>query len=276
MTDRTTGKRRAAAEDIRELELIGSAAAEGGRIAMQYFSGANALDVRLKNGRSPVSAADLEIDEYLRRMLTKARPEYGWLSEESADAAGAARHSARRTFIVDPIDGTRAFIDGADQWCVSIAVVETGRAVAGVLVCPALATTYAAVRGGGATKDDTPIKVQTSGPALLVAAAKPVIDALNQRLGDSLQHHRHVPSLAYRLALVAEGRIDATIVKPKSHDWDIAAAGLILEEAGGRLCTLDGGEVSLNGRNVAKPALLAGRDCLLERMLGVVSEDTFG
>ena len=89
----------------------------------------------MKGGTSPVSEADYAVDRYLRETLTAARPAYGWLSEETADSAG--RLAASRTFVVDPIDGTRAFLDGRSTWCVSIAVVEDGHPLAGVLDCPA-------------------------------------------------------------------------------------------------------------------------------------------
>ena len=275
MTNRVESGRRPGADNGRDLELIVAAAEEGGRIAMRYFTGAHALDVQMKNGTSPVSAADLAVDRHLHDTLTAARPGYGWLSEETADADDAARHSARRTFIVDPIDGTRAFVDGRKEWCVSVAVVEAGRPVAGVLVCPALGLTYSAAHGRGAFRNGAPIRSRPAGPVPVVAASRDVFELLRQRFDGELKRHDHVPSLAYRLALIADGRLDATVVKPRAHDWDIAAAMLILEEAGGRLTTLDGGAVRLNAKDIAKPALIAGRESLVDRMFGVVTEDAF-
>ena len=105
-------------------------------------------EVWLKGGQSPVSEADFAVDAFLRDTLTAARPDYGWLSEETADLPG--RLAARRTFVVDPIDGTRAFLEGKSTWCVSVAVVEAGRPLAGVLECPARAETYQAELGCGA------------------------------------------------------------------------------------------------------------------------------
>ena len=121
-----------------DLELLRDAAREAGLIAMRYFG--NNPQVWMKGGTSPVSEADHAADAYLRSTLLAARPDYGWLSEETAD--DPARLQARRTFVVDPIDGTRGFLEGLRSWCVSVAVVEDGRTLAGVLECPAKEEIY--------------------------------------------------------------------------------------------------------------------------------------
>ena len=123
-----------------DLALVRDAAREAGEIAMRYFR--KDPDVWMKEGVSPVSAADIAVDDFLRDTLGRARPDYGWLSEETADSH--ERLSARRTFVVDPIDGTRAFIAGQRTWCVSIAVVENGAPLVGVLDCPAKDEIYEA------------------------------------------------------------------------------------------------------------------------------------
>ena len=115
-----------------DLDLITKTAVEAGQKALPYFNGDQALDIQLKEGNSPVSAADFAVNEYLEDRLKAARPEYGWLSEETNDVDPQRRLAATRTFIVDPIDGTRGFIQGSTQWCVSVAVVENNRPIAGV------------------------------------------------------------------------------------------------------------------------------------------------
>ena len=132
-----------------DLALLVEAAQEAGRIAMRYFK--NDPEVWMKGGTSPVSEADYAVDAFLRETLLDARPDYGWLSEETID--DAARLSARRTFVVDPIDGTRGFLEGNSRWCVSVAVVELGNSLAGVLECPARKETFAAKLGGGAFRN---------------------------------------------------------------------------------------------------------------------------
>jgi len=124
----------------------------------------NNPQVWMKGGTSPVSEADHAADAYLRETLLKARPDYGWLSEETAD--DHARLSARRTFVVDPIDGTRGFLDGLHSWCVSVAVVEDGRSLAGVLECPAKRETYWALPGEGAYLNAKRIHVRPLGESI--------------------------------------------------------------------------------------------------------------
>lgn len=144
-----------------DLALIADAAKEAGAVAYGFFN--QSPEVWWKNGdRSPVSAADFAANKTLETILRKARPDYGWLSEETEDDAG--RLSRETLFIVDPIDGTRAFLGGQKVWCVSVAVVHRGRPVAGVLYAPALEEFYEAVDGGVALKNGMPFTVSAAGP----------------------------------------------------------------------------------------------------------------
>lgn len=214
-----------------DLALIAEAAREGGAIAMHYFR--QDPEVWFKPGDSPVSEADFAVDRHLRERLMAARPDYGWLSEETADSPERLR--ARRTFVVDPIDGTRGFVAGRDTWCVSVAVVEEGLTLAGVLDCPALNEVFSATRGGGAFLGGKRIRVRRSADAMQVTGPKDFLDHLEEPWRGRVERMPHVPSLAYRIAMVAKGALDATFVKPGAHDWDLAAAALVLAEAGGRL-----------------------------------------
>jgi myo-inositol-1(or 4)-monophosphatase len=249
-----------------DLALIREAAEEAGGIALSFFR--HAPDVWMKDGRSPVSAADLAVNHFLLERLGSARPDYGWLSEETADSP--ARLSARRTFIVDPIDGTRAFLDHKPVWGISIAIVENGRGLAAVLACPALAVGYWAAKGGGAFRNGERIAVRKLGPEIDIAGPRPMIAALVPPQGAVLRPHAYVPSLAVRLAMVAEGRLDATFVKSRSHHWDIAAADLILEEAGGLILDERGQRPLLAGPNPRLGPLAAGSGPLLEAMTRVI------
>lgn len=246
-----------------DLELITIAAQAAGEKALSYFR--KDPDVRWKNGgRSPVSEADYAANDILKERLLAARPNYGWLSEETDD--DEARLGCDTVFVVDPIDGTRAFIAGKDVWCVSVAVVHLGRPVAGALFAPALDELFQATLTGEARKNGAPIAVSSvAEPMLRIALAEDSVGRLEHGYRTSVSRIAHVPSLAYRLAMVAEGRIDGTIVKQNSHDWDLAAADLILQRAGGALYSLDGQPLSYNRPNVrhtvlcaaAKPALPA-------------------
>lgn len=251
-----------------DLALIRDAAREGGRIALGYFK--QSPEVWLKGGHSPVSEADYAVDRYLRETLLKARPDYGWLSEETADSE--ARLSAHRTFVVDPIDGTRAFLEGRSTWCVSIAVVEDGVSLCGVLDCPAKNRIFWAEQGGGAWQDGRRISVGAPGDRPIVGGPKTLINALPDALRANLQNVPYIPSLAYRLAIVANGEFDATFVKPNSHDWDLAAADVILREAGGRVLDAAGEPLRYAGRQTVHGALVAGSGALLEQIAGAIAE----
>lgn len=251
-----------------ELALIEDAAREAGQIAMRYFG--REPEVWWKEGKSPVSQADLDVDRFLRQTLMRARPDYGWLSEETAD--NKERLNAPRTFVVDPIDGTRAFIDGRKVWCVSIAVVENGGAVAGVLDCPASGEIFTAVTGAGANRNGEPIRVKKPRQDLALAGPKNMMKELPPAVYARVTPHPYVPSLAYRIGLVACGALDATFIKPASHDWDLAAADLILSEAGGSIVDGTGRRPHYAGPDPRLGPLAAGSGELLQVMARVVSD----
>jgi myo-inositol-1(or 4)-monophosphatase len=255
-----------------DLRLIRDAAREGGAIALRFFK--QSPEVWMKDGTSPVSEADYAVDRFLREMLTAARPDYGWLSEETADSAG--RLAANRTFVVDPIDGTRAFLDGRSTWCVSIAVVEGGHPLAGVLDCPATGEIFWASLGKGAWKDGRQLAVGAPRDPALIGGPKPMLDAAMPYLQRAIQRAQYVPSLAYRIAMVAEGTLDATFIKPNAQDWDVAAADLILAEAGGQLLEPSGLRPVLATSNPRHGMLVAGSGALLQAMVAAIASIPVG
>ncbi|WP_024589000.1 3'(2'),5'-bisphosphate nucleotidase CysQ [Aliihoeflea sp. 2WW] len=249
-------------DDHAELALIREAAREAGRIAMRYFG--KTPDVWMKTGQSPVTEADIAVDRFLKAELLAARPDYGWLSEETV--ADTSRLSARRTFVVDPIDGTRGFINGLDMWCVSIAIVEDGRPIAGVLDAPVKEQIFEATRDGPALRDGEAIKVRVAGDVPIVAGPKTMTKTLLPGIGQTVKVP-YIPSLAYRIAMVADGEIDATFVKPNAHDWDLAAADLILRRAGGEVLTPQGVAPLYAGTSPRHGTLVAGSGALLTAMI---------
>jgi myo-inositol-1(or 4)-monophosphatase len=254
-----------------DLALLLEAAREAGQIALRYYK--QSPEVWLKGGTSPVSEADYAADHFLNETLLAARQEYGWLSEERAD--DVARLAAQRTFVVDPIDGTRGFLEGRRDWCVSVAIVEQGRSIAGVLECPARKETFSAVLGGGAFKNGKRLTIGSQArPAPLVGGPAVMIDALPQETRRHLKRAEYVPSLAYRLAMVADGTLDASFIKPNSHDWDLAAADLILREAGGDLLDAHGKPPAYGGQHIRHGALVAGSGELLEIMARTIRADS--
>ncbi|MEM1365396.1 MAG: 3'(2'),5'-bisphosphate nucleotidase CysQ [Pseudomonadota bacterium] len=239
-----------------DLALLAEIGAEAGRIAMSFF-GKNP-QVWVKGDDSPVSEGDLAVDKYLRETLLAARPDHAWLSEETT--ADDARLSAKRAFVVDPIDGTRAYVSGGDVWGVSIGLVEDGRPVAAAFVCPVLGETYLAAAGFGAFLNGQPLAVRSDDTALPVAGPARMRDAIKAlETSVSGQWPHHIPSLAYRLVMVARGQIRAAFARRDSHDWDIAAADLILAETGCELLdiALDGthAPITYNSENFKRGVL---------------------
>ena len=178
-----------AAEDR---ELLRSVAVNAGIIAAGYFR--TDLKTWTKENASPVSEADIVLDKFLHSSLLAARPHYGWLSEESVDDLERLKHD--RVFVVDPIDGTRGFIRGEDSWTVSVAVVEHGVPVAGVVYAPARDELYDASIGGGARLNGKPI-IRVAQPGR--SAVIPAPGAVHQELQDAgLNYTRgpYYPSLA--------------------------------------------------------------------------------
>ena len=246
-----------------DIELLRSAAVAGGIMALGHFR--RDIKTWAKENASPVTEADYLVDEFLRQNLTAARPDYGWLSEETAD--DAARLSKKRVFIVDPIDGTRGFIRGEDSWTICIGVVEDGLPVAGVVYAPARDELYEAVRGGGTRLNGAPL-VRRSHPGS--APIIPAPGAVHKELeAAGLEYVRgpSLPSLAYRLIQVATGVLDGAVARRGAQDWDIAAAMIILSESGLALEDVCIGQPKFNRTDVRHSALAVLHDTSLNSLV---------
>mgnify|MGYP000011755659 CR=1 FL=1 len=235
--------------------LLHDAVRAAGALALDYHG--SALSVRTKDDNSPVSEADLAVDALLRDRLFGARPAYGWLSEETED--DPSRLSARATWIVDPIDGTRSFVAGGDEWCVSAALAIDGHPVLGAVYNPLREAFYSAERGGGAMLNAVPIRASDRTELAGARMLGPADMFRSKRWADpwpelSVTTSR---SIALRLCLVADGGYDATIALSPKSDWDLAAGHLIVEEAGGRMSGLEGGGFVYNRADIRHPGLVA-------------------
>jgi myo-inositol-1(or 4)-monophosphatase len=234
-----------------EAPLVASfieAARSAGELALGFFRpGEKTIaEISHKAGGSPVTEADFLVDRFLKARFEALLPEAGWLSEESEDSA--ARLSKDLVLVVDPIDGTRAFARGDRAWAIAAALVQGGRPLIGVVHAPALQQTYVAVKGGGARLNEAAIEVSKLGAleaGARVAAPVSLAEEL-RRAGLQFELQPRIPSLAMRIAYVASGALDAGFASENAHDWDIAAADLILHEAGGRLASLDGCAIVYN------------------------------
>jgi myo-inositol-1(or 4)-monophosphatase len=248
-------------------DLLISAAREAGAVVLEYFNpgGRTSAHVVTKAGGSPVTDADLAADALLKRRLREALPDAGWLSEETVD--DFERLSRRSLIIVDPIDGTRAFVTGDSRWVVSVALIVDGRPVAGVVYAPALDEIYAGARGHGATFNGVPLASSAAWPPRVAAGPKPIIEAMAVELGAPIEIVPRVPALAYRMCLAARGLIDFAVSAENSHDWDIAAADILLEESGARLIDASGERLRYNSQQVRRGSLLAASDVGAPRLI---------
>lgn len=250
-----------------DLTLLVDAAQRAGVIAKQFFGKDPA--VFDKGAEGPVTEADLAIDKMLHERLLEARPDYGWLSEETED--NAARLTSEHVFICDPIDGTRAFIEGGKSFAHSLAVARHGVITAAAVFLPMHDKLYTAHMGGGSLMNGAPLQVTKN--ATLAEAT-----ALTTKA--NMQPHHWVgdvpaigkayrPSLAYRMSLVGEGRFDAMMTFRPTWEWDIAAGALVISEAGGVVTDGFGQPLRFNGPSAQVDGVLTGgaavHRALLER-----------
>jgi myo-inositol-1(or 4)-monophosphatase len=226
-----------------ERDVLAAAVREAGALALTTFR--SEIRQWIKGASSPVCEADIAVDAFLRKRLGDAFPSHGWLSEETED--DPRRLAAEAVWIVDPIDGTRAYLEGKDDWVVSVALARGGRPELAALFAPVTDEFFFAVAGEGATCNGATIAVDTGvgfeGARLLgpkrfqgrLTEIHPAVVSL-PRLG----------SLALRLARVAHGGADIALVSGRSHDWDLAAADLLVHEAGGKLTDIAGEPLTYN------------------------------
>jgi myo-inositol-1(or 4)-monophosphatase len=221
-----------------------------------------------------VTAADLEVDRLLHEALLGAFPEDAWLSEERAD--DRARLRRRRVWMVDPIDGTRAFADGLAEFSISIALLVDDAPHLGVVCNPATGERFEAERGCGAWLNGARLRVGTrralAGARLLSSRTEMPRRRWPELMPEAV--FTDLSSLAYKLALVAAGRFDGLVSLRTSHDWDLAAAHLLITEAGGRLTAADGSALVLNRpiprhQGLAAAATEALHETLVARLMSV-------
>lgn len=242
----------------RDLALLQQAARDAGKIAKGFF-GRDPEVTEKADGAGPVTVADLAVNRMLEDALRSARPDYGWLSEESED--NTDRLSTRRQFVIDPIDGTRAFINGDKDWAHSLAVVENGVPVAAAVYLPMHDLMFVADAAGGASLNGTPLRV--SAPARIeeavVLGAKPNFEGRFWQGGTPPPVQRAFrSSLAFRLCLVAQGRFDGMITLRPSWEWDIAAGILVAGMAGAVVTDASGQSLRLNNPVPKVPGVLTG------------------
>jgi myo-inositol-1(or 4)-monophosphatase len=220
---------------------------------------------------SPVSEGDIAVNNFLRARLGTLAPEAGWLSEETEDSIAA--RAMPQTWIVDPIDGTRAYIAGFPDWTISVALVEAGRPTLAALFAPVTGEMFLGLAGGGVTLNGKAIMADTgaglSGAKL--AGPKRYLDRLVKLAPGALPQPK-VHSLALRMARVAHGELDGAFATPGSHDWDLAAADLLVHEAGGAMTDLSGQPLRYNQPQTVHGALIAAGDARHGTLIGLMRD----
>ena len=250
---------------VAERHIIETAVREAGELALAHFrSGTKGW---AKADGTPVSDVDLAVDRLLAERLRAARPGYGWLSEETVD--DRERLNRRFVFIVDPIDGTRAYLAGTEHWCVAVALVTAGRPVAAAVFQPTEGKLFSATLGMGAELNGQ--AVQVTRRSTLEGSHLIAHQSLNRpgrwttpwppvRLGMTF-------AMLLRLCLVAEGRFDGMVALGPKSDWDVAAGDLIVHEAGGRATDLRGDTIIYNREVPVQAGLIAGGPLIMPEMI---------
>jgi myo-inositol-1(or 4)-monophosphatase len=248
-----------------DLGILRHVAIEAGTLALRIRK--KGLKIKNKPGGSPVSNGDLEANRVIREFLRAARPDYGWLSEEDPDTP--ERLTKKRVFVIDPIDGTSAYIKDREFWSVSVAVVEDGKAISGVVYAPSLDQMYDAEAGKGATLNGKPIRVSgcsdEAGCTMLGAKAMFDHDSWQPPWPPMRVEQRN--SIAYRMCIVASGEFDACLAPSMKHDWDLAAGDVIMREAGGLATDHKGQAFVYNKPTPTQVALVCAGPALHARLI---------
>lgn len=255
-----------APDSAADATLLADTLRRAGEIARHYYGGK--YRSWEKSRGNPVTEADIEIDRFLKQRLLSARPEYGWLSEETED--DPARLQREFVFIADPIDGTLGFLKQRPHFTIVAAVVHHGRPVSAAIFNPITGEMFEAVKGKGAKKNGAAISVSdrsTFEGARMLAERKLMEPARwSSPWPDTLTSETR-SSAAYRIALVAAGEFDATLSLTRKSDWDVAAGDLIVHEAGGIMTDREGNSLVYNQQSTEHPNLVCARPELHAKLL---------
>jgi myo-inositol-1(or 4)-monophosphatase len=255
-----------------ELKSAIDAAKEAGSIIMEYYK--SKYEIRDKSYHNPVTTADHAADKYLRETLTKAYPNYGWLSEETVDSA--ERLECSRIWVVDPLDGTKEFIEGVDHFVVSVALVEDGEPVVGVLYNPASDELFTAAKGEGAFLDGDPLNCSTEKDfkkMVILNSRSETRNGLWEPYATDFKEQRAIGSVAYKLGLTSAAKADIFASLRPKNEWDICAGHCILREAGGEMVNLAGNPITYNNKKtLITPGLIASNVEILENSINLFKQ----
>ena len=257
---------------ISELKIAKEAALEAGGLILNYYKAD--YEIKDKGYHNPVTTADHAADTRLKEILTEARPVYGWLSEETVDSPD--RLNKERTWVVDPLDGTKEFIEGVPHFVVSVGLVENGNPIIGVLFNPVTKELFTASTGEGAFLDDKPIRCLTKDEVsdmVILNSRSETRRGLWIPFDGAFAELRSIGSVAYKLGLTAAGKADIFASLRPKNEWDICAGNCIINEAGGKLIDLRGNRIIFNQeKTLIEPGLIAGDIEAVDKTFNILTE----
>jgi len=251
----------------REVEYARRAALAAGEVLMRYYDTKYAVGSKGKD--NPVTIADTEADSAIKQILTHAFPDYGWLSEETVD--NEERLTKQRVWIVDPLDGTKEFINKIPEFCVAIGLSDHAEPVVGVTYNPITNEMFWCARGMGCHLNDHRVHV-TKNAELKVAS---VLASRSETMRGEWEVFKgilvSVPtgSVAYKLAMVAGGKADATFTRSPKNEWDIASGAALILEAGGKMTDIDGHPMTFNKKVTKCAGMIASNGILHDQLMAV-------
>ncbi len=255
----------------RELAVAQEAARAAGAVVRRWYDGD--YTVRQKGHDSPVTEADMEANQAIHTRISVAFPDDGWLSEETRDSA--ERRSKRRVWVIDPLDGTKEFINHIPEFCVCVALVDDGVPVVGVSYNPAREEMFAAARGRGATLNGAPVRVSATADMVSARflASRSEAARGEWKEFESTLHVELTGSVAYKLALIAAGRVDATFSLTPKNEWDVCAGTALITEAGGNITDRYGKPLRFNQRReTLLPGIIASNAALYPAIVQMLRE----
>ena len=241
-----------------ELKITIKAAKEAGDVILKYYK--SKYEIKDKSYHNPVTTADKEADETIKKILMTNFPDYGWLSEETVDSS--ERLLKEKVWVVDPLDGTKEFIEGIPNFVVSIGLVKEGNPILGILYNPVTKELFSASKGEGAFLNNERIscssKEKTEEMVILNSRSETRRGLWNP-YKDKFKVLEPIGSVAYKLGLTAAAKADVFASLRPKNEWDICAGNCIINESGGKLIDLNGNQRKYNlEKTLIEPGLIAG------------------